>query len=519
MNALPTITVTTPATCSPDLLTYSVGVTVSSGILTGNFGTVTPAGGNVWNITGVIASSNLILTLTDGNGCVNSLTVNAPGCTCPVVTAPVSGGNKSYCAGSSIPTLTATVLAGETVDWYSASSGGTALASGSTSYTPAAAGTFYAEARNTTTNCKSSTRTGITVSVNPLPAASAGSSTSICQGSSAPIGATAVVGSTYSWTSNPSGFTSTAANPTVSPSVTTIYTVTETVTATGCSKSNSVTITVNPLPAAVAGTSTSICSGSGVTLGATAVTGSTYSWTSNPSGFTSTMANPTVAPLVTTTYTVMETITATGCSKSNSVTITVNSCFKTLNLTSIFLQGLYNGSGTMRQAWDGSGPHWPAGVADHITVELHSSTNYSTIIYSATNVPLSTTGAAVVSVPATYNASYYITVKHRNSIETTSASAISFAGNTINQSFGSKSFVYGGNLGVSFDGIYMIYSGDVNSDGIVDTGDMNDVDNGSTAILIGYTAADANGDGIVDTSDMNIVDNNSTAIVMVRLPH
>jgi hypothetical protein len=48
---------------------------------------------------------------------------------------------------------------------------------------------------------------------------------------------------------------------------------------------------------------------------------------------------------------------------------------------------------------------------------------------------------------------------------------------------------------------------------------MNDVDNGSTAILFGYNSADANGDGIVDTSDLNIVDNNSTGIVIVRLPH
>ena len=42
---------------------------------------------------------------------------------------------------------------------------------------------------------------------------------------------------------------------------------------------------------------------------------------------------------------------------------------KVLNLT-LLLEGLYKGGGTMNQAFDDMGPHWPAGVSDHITVEL-----------------------------------------------------------------------------------------------------------------------------------------------------
>ena len=58
----------------------------------------------------------------------------------------------------------------------------------------------------------------------------------------------------------------------------------------------------------------------------------------------------------------------------------------------------------------------------------------------------------------------------------------------------------------------MIWGGDVNQDGIVDTGDMNPVENASTNVIMGYVAEDVNGDGIVDTSDMNIVENNSTML-------
>ena len=214
------------------------------------------------------------------------------------------------------------------------------------------------------------------------------------------------------------------------------------------------------------------------------------------------------------------TITLTGgCGNiTANGTITVNTCLKTLTLSSVLLEGLYSGSGSMRQAQNASGAQWPVGVADHITVELHDATNYSNIVWSATDVPLSTTGSAIISVPPAYSGTYFITIRHRNSIETTTSTAVSFAGSTIARSFALRTSVFGSNLGSSGDGYYVIYGADVNQDGIVDTGDMNEVDNGSTAILIGYNVPDANGDGIVDTSDMNIVDNNSTAIVMIRLP-
>lgn len=51
-------------------------------------------------------------------------------------------------------------------------------------------------------------------------------------------------------------------------------------------------------------------------------TGGTYSWTSTPVGFTSSIQNPTVSPATTTTYTL--TTTANGCSNSDNVVVTVN---------------------------------------------------------------------------------------------------------------------------------------------------------------------------------------------------
>jgi gliding motility-associated-like protein len=169
VNALPFTIISTTPTCSADLTTYSVGVTVNTGTLTSSAGTVINRGGNVWFVTGVPKGTNITIHVIDGSSCESLTSVIAPDCSCPSIAAPVSGGDKSYCASGIMPTMTASVSAGETVDWYNAATGGALMNAGSLSYTPAAAGVFYAMARNTTTGCTSSLRTMITVVMNALP--------------------------------------------------------------------------------------------------------------------------------------------------------------------------------------------------------------------------------------------------------------------------------------------------------------------------------------------------------------
>jgi hypothetical protein len=82
--------------------------------------------------------------------------------------APTSGGDQTVCNGQSYPALTVTVGSGTTADWYANSSGGSAIATGTLSYTPSSAGTYYAEARNITSGCISTSRTGVTLTVIPL---------------------------------------------------------------------------------------------------------------------------------------------------------------------------------------------------------------------------------------------------------------------------------------------------------------------------------------------------------------
>jgi hypothetical protein len=191
---------------------------------------------------------------------------------------------------------------------------------------------------------------------------------------------------------------------------------------------------------------------------------------------------------------------------------------KTLNLTGVILQGLYNGTGSMVQAYDQFGPHWPAGVADHITVELHDASTYGTIIYTAANIALSTTGTASMTIPATYGGTYYITIKNRNHLQTVSAVAVSFSGGTISRSFATPADVYGGNLMQMHDLGYAIYGGDVNQDGIIDSSDGTNVDNLSASAAAGYLPEDCNGDGLVDLTDGGIVDNGAALAIGAITP-
>ena len=149
-----------------------------------------------------------------------------------------------------------------------------------------------------------------------------------------------------------------------------------------------------------------------------------------------------------------------------TITSNVN---KTLNLK-VYLEGLYIGNGFMHKAQDEFGDHFPGNTADQVTVELHNATNYSTIEYTSGPVNLSTTGnSTITGIPAILNGSYYITIRHRNSIETTTAFPVSFTASTISYDFSTAaSQAYGDNM-KQMGSVYAIWGGDVNQDGIIDT--------------------------------------------------
>ena len=115
---------------------------------------------------------------------------------------------------------------------------------------------------------------------------------------------------------------------------------------------------------------------------------------------------------------------------------------------------------------------------------------------------------------------YYLVLKHRNSIETWSkpgGEAI-IKGSTINYDFtNAQNKAYGNNM-VQKGTKWCVYGGDVNQDGVVDLSDLSLVDTDNLNFQTGYRATDINGDLLIDLSDLQIVDINNLRFVSKVTP-
>ena len=115
----------------------------------------------------------------------------------PVPSAPTSNGDVRICEGE-MGILQATVPNGYTVNWYDSPSGGNLLLENSTLFETQAAGIYYAEANAIAAACASTTRTAISLTVNPLPEVPDDTYSQFCEGTSLTLNA-AVGNAAYLW--------------------------------------------------------------------------------------------------------------------------------------------------------------------------------------------------------------------------------------------------------------------------------------------------------------------------------
>ncbi|KAF2331387.1 Ig-like domain-containing protein [Flavobacterium daemonense] len=209
---------------------------------------------------------------------------------------PTVTGNKVICSGQNT-TLTAGLAVGETVNWYSAATGGTSLAGTAAFTTPnlTADTTYYAEI--TRNGCVNSVRFAVPITVNnPVAPALTGGSAVICSGQSATIDIQSpVAGTTYKWydTGGNLVFTGTSfTTPALTAS--TNYFVESVIGSCSSPTRAQASITVNPLPAAptVASSTVIIPSGQVVTLQVSnPVAGVAYDWYDVATGGTALVTN------------------------------------------------------------------------------------------------------------------------------------------------------------------------------------------------------------------------------------
>ncbi|MDD2799109.1 MAG: ice-binding family protein [Bacteroidales bacterium] len=297
------VTVNPAATAS--VITAGGAIALCAGgsvVLSGNVGGVwSNAAGTTTATLNVTTAGDYYVTNTNACGSTTSnhiiVTMN-PAPTASVITA---GGATTFCAGGNV------VLSGNVGGIWS--NGATTA-----TITVSATGDYYVTNTNV---CGSVTSNHIAVTVNPAATASvitAGGAIALCAGGSVVLSGN--VGGVWS---NVAGTTSATLTVTTAGN----YYVTNT-NACGNVTSNHIIVTLNPSPLATAGSNATICSGNSTTIGAASISGHTYSWTPTTGLSSATISNPVASPSVTTTYTLTETITATGCVASNSMVVTVN---------------------------------------------------------------------------------------------------------------------------------------------------------------------------------------------------
>ncbi|WP_164674193.1 T9SS type B sorting domain-containing protein [Maribacter litoralis] len=115
----------------------------------------------------------------------------------PIPDAPTSNGDITICEGE-LGTLSVSTQSNYIVNWYDAEIGGNLVLAESNTLEIGVGGTYYAEANSTTIECASTTRTAVSLTVNPLPIVPDDMSTFLCEDSFTTLDAE-VEDATYLW--------------------------------------------------------------------------------------------------------------------------------------------------------------------------------------------------------------------------------------------------------------------------------------------------------------------------------
>ena len=252
-------------------------------------------------------SSGLYYVSQTINGCESSrTTVYVTVTTAP--SAPTAS-NQLLCSASN-PTVANLVATGTSIKWYSAATGGTALATTTAINT----GTYYV---SQTTNTCESTRTAVSVTVGSTISAPTASPQLFCTASNPTVANLTAAGTNIKWYLAATGGTVLATSSTISSGT---YYVSQ--SANGCESTRTpVNVTVNTTLSAPTAYAQSFCTGTNPTVAnLVTVVGLVNKWYLTNTGGTALAAS---TPISTGTYYVSE--SSSGCESARTpVSVTVN---------------------------------------------------------------------------------------------------------------------------------------------------------------------------------------------------
>ncbi|GBL35010.1 hypothetical protein EMGBS15_06050 [Filimonas sp.] len=223
------------------------------------------------------------------------------------------------------------------------------------------------------------------------------------------------------------------------------------------------------------------------------------------------------------TYTLSGTYTATllnaaGCDSIITLNLTITQIAGTLNLR-CFIEGYMDEANVllMKPVLANQLQPTTLNACDTIKVELHQSNAPYAMLYS-TKVVMNKSGFSTATFPP-LNSNFYIVVKHRNAIETWSATSVFFGATPVNYNFtNAASKAFGNNQTQTSPGVWALYSGDVNQDENVDLIDLSLEESDIINFSSGFLPTDVNGDGNVDLLELPIIENNVFDFISVMHP-
>jgi lysophospholipase L1-like esterase len=204
-----------------------------------------------------------------------------------------------------------------------------------------------------------------------------------------------------------------------------------------------------------------------------------------------------------------------GCDSIATLNISLASCQAFTITVKAILEGYYNSSTSqMNSVLYNFNQITDSTVVDYISIDIwHPDDLVESIPTYSINTLINKNGIATISLPSNLSGGYYyISIKHKNSLETWSANTVRLvSGSTYDFSNNlSKAYSNGNNVPMKYisSNKYALFSGDVNQDGTINATDLQQTENNSKNLQYGYLKNDMNGDGVIDIYDLQIIENN-----------
>ncbi len=357
-------TVGTPVTASPSVTTiYTLTVTDGNGTTATATTSVSvnpiPSSTGPGNTSPVCAGA--IVTLSDNSTNATTWSWTGPGgysssIQSPVITPTVTGvyslvvsSAGSGCSPATVYTTVVTVntapsssgatnsgplcLGGNVTlhdnssnatSWSWTGPGGYSSSLQSPTLTPTVTGVYSLVLSSS--SCHPATVYTTMVTVTAVPSSSGATNNSpVCVGGAATLNDHSSNAAIWSWT-GPGGYSSSVQSPSITPTVSGVYSLVVSNAGSGCNPGTVYTtfVTVNAVPASTGATNTGpVCTGSTVTLIDNSTNATAWRW-SGPGGYNSTLQSPVITPTVTGVYSLVVSSTGAGCSPGTIYTTTVS---------------------------------------------------------------------------------------------------------------------------------------------------------------------------------------------------